>query len=91
MKLKTLKDIPEIRGRRIIVRADLNVPVEGARVTDASRIERFAPTAKYLSDNGAKVIIIAHFGRPKGKSPEFSNKILLPALSRAVAKPVEFA
>ena len=74
--LKVINDIADLKGKKVVVRADLNVPTEGATITDNSRIERFAPTAKLLSDKGAKVIILTHFGRPKGKkSDEFSNKI----------------
>ena len=88
--LKTINDIENIKGKKIVVRADLNVPTENGTITDNSRIARFAPTAKLLSDKGAKVIIITHFGRPKGKSEEFSNKILLNELSKEIAKPVDF-
>ena len=88
--LKTINDIENIQGKKILVRADLNVPTEGTTITDNSRIERFAPTAKLLSDKGAKVIIITHFGRPKGKSEEFSNKILVENLSNSIGKQVKF-
>ena len=88
--LKTINDIENIQGKKVLVRADLNVPTEGTTITDNSRIERFAPTAKLLSDKGAKVIIITHFGRPKGKSEEFSNKILVNNLSQSIGKPVKF-
>lgn len=89
--LKTIHDIQNITGKKVVVRADLNVPTEGSTITDNSRIERFAPTAKLLSDKGAKVIIITHFGRPKGQRlPEFSTEILVKNLSNAIGKPVEF-
>ena len=89
--LKTINDIQNITGKKVVVRADLNVPSEGSTITDNSRIERFAPTAKLLSDKGAKVIIITHFGRPKGQRlPEFSTEILVKNLSNAIGKPVEF-
>lgn len=89
--LKTINDIQNITGKKVVVRADLNVPTEGLTITDNSRIERFAPTAKLLSDKGAKVIIITHFGRPKGQRlPEFSTEILVKNLSNAIGKPVEF-
>ena len=88
--LKTINDIENIKGKKIVVRADLNVPTENGTITDNSRIARFAPTAKLLSDKGAKVIIITHFGRPKGRSEEFSNKILLNELSKEITKPVDF-
>ncbi|RWG43901.1 MAG: phosphoglycerate kinase, partial [Mesorhizobium sp.] len=70
---KTLDDIGNIDGKRVLVRVDLNVPVADRKVTDATRIERIAPTIAELSGKGAKVILLAHFGRPKdGPSPEFS-------------------
>ena len=89
--LKTINDIENIQGKKVVVRADLNVPTEGTTITDNSRIERFAPTAKLLSDKGAKVIIITHFGRPKGKkSPEFSVEFMVESLANAIGKPVKF-
>ena len=84
-------DIENIKGKKVVVRADLNFPTEDGKITDNSRIERFAPTAKLLSDKGAKVIIITHFGRPKGKKlPEFSVAFMKDSLSKAIGKPVEF-
>ena len=62
---KTLDDIGNIDGKRVLVRVDLNVPVADGKVTDATRIERIAPTIAELSGKGAKVILLAHFGRPK--------------------------
>jgi phosphoglycerate kinase len=61
---KTLGDIEGIKGKRVLVRVDLNVPVRDGKVTDATRIERIAPTLTELSAKGAKVILLAHFGRP---------------------------
>ena len=91
MSLKTINDIENIKGKKVVVRADLNVPTEDGKITDNSRIERFAPTAKLLSDKGAKVIIITHFGRPKGKKlSEFSVAFMKDSLSKAIGKPVEF-
>ncbi len=91
MSLKTINDIENIKGKKVVVRADLNVPTEDGKITDNSRIERFAPTAKLLSDKGAKVIITTHFGRPKGKKlPEFSVAFMKDSLSKAIGKPVEF-
>ncbi|RWX58139.1 phosphoglycerate kinase, partial [Mesorhizobium sp. M4B.F.Ca.ET.089.01.1.1] len=70
---KTLDDIGNISGKRVLVRVDLNVPVADGKVTDVTRIERIAPTIAELSGKGAKVILLAHFGRPKdGPTPEFS-------------------
>jgi phosphoglycerate kinase len=66
-ELRTLEDLGEVAGRRVLVRLDLNVPMEDGRVTDATRIERSVPTVKELLGKDAKVIVLAHFGRPKGK------------------------
>lgn len=84
-------DTLDVKGKTVLVRADLNVPVEGQKVSDSSRIDRFAPTARELASKGAKVVILSHFGRPKAQEPEFSQKILLEALSKAVGQPVAFA
>ena len=64
---KTLDDITDIAGKRVLLRVDLNVPVKDGKVTDTTRIERVAPTIMDLSGKGAKVILLAHFGRPKGE------------------------
>jgi len=88
---KTLDDI-EVKGKRVLVRADLNVPMKDGKITDASRIERQAPTIRELSDKGARVIVLSHFDRPKGKVvPEMSLKPIAPALSKELGKPVAFA
>lgn len=90
-QFKTLADL-EVSGKTVLVRADLNVPMQNGEVSDATRINRFAPTATELANKGAKVVILSHFGRPKGgPSPEFSLRPLLPALSQAIGKQVKFA
>ena len=66
MPFKTLSDLSP-RGKRILVRVDLNVPVENGRVTDATRLDRILPTIRELADKGGRVILLAHFGRPKGR------------------------
>ncbi len=88
---KTLDDY-NFKGKRVLVRADFNVPVKDGKVTDTTRIDRFAPTAKELAEKGAKVIIISHFGRPKGqKNPEMSLKIVMNDLQKALGSiPVSF-
>jgi phosphoglycerate kinase len=87
----TLDDI-EVRGKRVLLRADLNVPVKDRRVTDATRIERLAPTIRELADKGARVIVMSHFGRPeKGPDTKLSLKPLVEPLAKAVGRPVAFA
>lgn len=91
MTFKTLDDI-DVKGKRVLVRADLNVPVADGKVTDATRIERQAPTIRELADKGAKVIVLSHFDRPKGKVvPSMSLKVLVGPLSDAVGRKVAFA
>ncbi|MDR6631495.1 phosphoglycerate kinase [Phyllobacterium sp. 1468] len=88
---KTLDDA-EVSGKRVLVRVDLNVPVANGEVTDATRIERVAPTILELSKKGAKVILMAHFGRPKdGPTPEFSLKPIAQAVSKVIGHSVQFA
>ncbi len=90
-KFKTLGEA-DVQGKRVLVRADLNVPVKDGKVTDATRIERFAPTVKELLTRGARVIVLSHFDRPKGKRvPEMSLKPIAAALSKAVGAEVAFA
>jgi phosphoglycerate kinase len=85
-------DSQRVSGKRVLVRVDLNVPMKNGKVTDATRIERAAPTLKELADKGAKVIVLSHFGRPDGKRvPEMSLKALVEPLSKAIGKPVAFA
>jgi phosphoglycerate kinase len=87
----TLDDI-EVRGKRVLLRADLNVPVKDGRVTDATRIERLAPTIRELAEKGARVIVMSHFGRPeKGPDPKLSLKPLVEPLAKAIGRPVAFA
>lgn len=89
---KTLDDIGNISGKRVLVRVDLNVPVAEGKVTDATRIERIAPTIAELSGKGAKVILLAHFGRPKdGPAAEFSLEPIAKATADVLGRPVGFA
>jgi len=62
---RTLDEV-DVKGKRVLLRVDLNVPMEQGRVTDATRLERIAPTITEIADKGGKVILLAHFGRPKG-------------------------
>ncbi len=78
---KTLDDI-DCRGRRILVRGDLNVPVRDGAVTDTTRLDRLAPTLLELAEKGAKVVVLPHFGRPKGEVvPELTLRPIADALS----------
>lgn len=88
---RTLDDL-DVKGKRVLVRSDLNVPMKNGAVTDTLRIDRQAPTIKELADAGARVIVLSHFGRPKGKPvPEMSLKPVVPMLAKAVGRPVAFA
>jgi phosphoglycerate kinase len=87
---RTLDDV-DVRGRRVLLRVDLNVPMENGRVTDTTRLERVAPTITEISAHGGKVVLLAHFGRPKGRDPKESLKPVAAALSQVIKKPVAFA
>jgi len=83
-KFRTLDDV-DVRGKRVLLRADLNVPMKNGIVTDATRIVRLAPTIEALLGRGAKVIVMSHFGRPEGKrDPAFPLRPLVAPLSRAI-------
>jgi phosphoglycerate kinase len=85
-------DSMDVAGKRVLVRVDLNVPMKSGKVTDATRIERAAPTLAELAAKGAKVVVLSHFGRPDGKRvPEMSLRPLVEPLSTALGKPVAFA
>jgi phosphoglycerate kinase len=82
----------EAKGKRVLVRADLNVPMKDGAVTDTARIDQAAMTIRDLAARGAKVIVLSHFGRPEGKRVDaMSLRAILPAFSAAVGKPVAFA
>jgi phosphoglycerate kinase len=85
-------DALDAKGKRVLLRADLNVPVKDGRITDRTRIERLCPTIAELANDGARVVICSHFDRPKGKRvPEMSLKPLVEALSAALKRPVAWA
>ena len=78
--MKTLADLGDLKGRKVLIRCDLNVPLDGATITDDGRIKASLPTLQRLRDAGARVVVLAHLGRPKGEpKPEFS---LAPAATR---------
>ena len=84
-------DQADVKGKRVLVRLDLNVPMDNGKVADATRIERAAPTITELVSKGAKVILLSHFGRPKGRDPKESLKPVAAEVSRVIGKPVAFA
>jgi len=89
-QFRTLDDV-DVKEKRVLLRVDLNVPTENGRVTDATRLERVGPTINEISDKGGKVILLAHFGRPKGRDPKQSLKPVAVALSGLIGRPVAFA
>ncbi|MBJ3763468.1 phosphoglycerate kinase [Maribius pontilimi] len=90
MGWKTLDDM-DLDGKRVLVRVDVNVPVEDGRVTDTTRIDRIVPTIKDIQSAGGIPILLAHFDRPKGKVvPEMSLGQIVPALSQALGQDVTF-
>jgi phosphoglycerate kinase len=93
MDLEKLKSIAkaDVKGKRVLVRADLNVPVKDGLVTDATRLERLLPGLQDLSARGARVVVISHFGRPKdGPDPGLSLAPVAKELGRLLGKPVRF-
>jgi len=84
-------DNADLNNKRVLLRVDLNVPMENGKVSDATRIERVAPTITEIVDKGGKVILLAHFGRPKGRDPKESLKPVAAAVAEIVKRPVAFA
>jgi phosphoglycerate kinase len=84
-------DQADVRGKRVLVRVDLNVPVENGKITDTTRIERVAPTISEIADKGGKVILLSHFGRPKRPDPTQSLNRVVPTLADVLKRPVAFA
>ncbi len=91
MPYNTLEDL-DFAGKTALIRVDINVPVEGGTVTDDTRITRIVPTVQHITQAGGKAVLLAHFGRPKGKRvPEMSLEQVRPALEKALGQPVTFA
>jgi phosphoglycerate kinase len=88
-RFPTLDDA-EFSGRRALVRVDLNVPMENGAVTDTTRIDRILPTIREIAAKGGKVVLLAHFGRPKGRDAKDSLRQVVPALTHALGSPVIF-
>ena len=91
-KFKTLDDLPEdLAGEKVLVRVDLNVPMDGAKVTDDTRLRAMLPTVLELSDRGAIVLLLSHFGRPKGEvRPDMSTAQLVLPIHRLAGRSVRF-
>lgn len=91
MPFKTLRDY-DLKGKRVLVRADLNVPAKDGKVTDTTRIDRLKPTIDYLTSKGAKIVLLSHFGRPKSSADtEFSQEFLAPVCAKSWGVNVAFA
>lgn len=91
MNKKTVKDI-DLKGKRVLMRVDFNVPMEGGKVTDDTRITAALPTIKYVLDQGASLLLMSHLGRPKGGfDPEFSLKAAAEVLAGHLGIPVQMA
>jgi phosphoglycerate kinase len=88
--IRTL-DEADVRGKRVLLRVDLNVPLEDGKVGDLTRIERVAPTIREIAEKGGKVILLSHLGRPKGPDPKQSLKPVAAAVSQVLGRPVAFA
>lgn len=90
MSFQTIRDF-DLKGKTVLLRADLNVPVQDGKISDTTRIDRLKPTIDYLKDQDCQVVILSHFGRPKGKiNPDFSLSFLTPTLSAQWDIPVGF-
>src|SRR5450759_4531816 len=91
MNKKTVRDI-DLKGKRVLMRVDFNVPMEGGKVTDDKRIKASLPTIKYILEQGASLVLMSHLGRPKGGfDPEFSLKAAAEVLSGHLVIPVQMA
>ncbi len=90
MSFRSLDDA-DVKGKRVLVRVDLNVPMNDGELSDTTRIERTAPTIKEIADRGGKVILLSHFGRPKGRDPRASLKRIAAAAAPIVGRPIGFA
>ena len=84
-------DKADVKGKRVLVRVDLNVPMDNGRISDRTRIERMAPTIVEIADKGGKVILLSHFGRPKSRDPKDSLKDVAAATAQIIQRPVAFA
>src|SRR5260370_31060633 len=89
-QFRTLDDV-DVKGKRVLLRVDLNAPMENGRGTDSTRLERVAPTIIEISSKGGKAILLSHLARPKGRDPRDSLQPVAAALAEVIGKPVAFA
>src|SRR5262249_43677390 len=87
---RTIDEV-DVRDKRVLMRVDLNVPMENGKVSDRTRIERVASTITEIAAKGGKVILLSHFGRPKGREPKDSLKAVAAATAQIIKRPVAFA
>src|SRR5205085_10677473 len=91
MNKKTVKDI-DLKGKKVIIRVDINVPLENGRITDDRRITQALPTIKSVIERGSRLILMSHLGRPKGgPEPKCSLKPVADRLGQLLNKPIKFA
>jgi phosphoglycerate kinase len=90
MRFRTLDDA-DVKGKRVLVRVDFNVPMQDGEVADVSRIERNSPTITEIADRGGQVILLSHYGRPKARDPKQSLKPVVTAVARIIGRPIAFA
>jgi phosphoglycerate kinase len=84
-------DDADVKGKRVLVRVDLNVPMQDGKVADSTRIEEIVPTIRELADKGGKIILLSHFDRPNGPDPKYSLRPVAVEVARLVKRPVGFA
>ncbi|WP_142007481.1 phosphoglycerate kinase [Barrientosiimonas humi] len=90
--MRTIDDLGDLRGKTVLLRSDLNVPMDGGRITDDGRIRASVPTIQVLTERGARVVVVAHLGRPKGKpDPQFSLRPVAERLGELLGAPVTVA
>ena len=91
MQLNTIKEA-DLKGKRVVIRVDFNVPLKNGVVTDNTRIKAALPTVKYILDQGASLVVMSHFGRPKGqKNPDFSMAPIAKEFEKLLGQPVKLA
>src|ERR1700678_1632644 len=90
MRFRNLDDA-DLKAKRVLLRVDLNVPMQDGEVADVSRIERNTPTIAEIADRGGKVILVSHYGRPKARDPRESLKPVVAAVARILRRPIAFA